>query len=78
MVSTVIFALMLLNDVDLEDFIMSGTVMDFSKHRVHPLYGFQQKNLDKESKEMISARINNVTMDAPSELIPEDFKNATN
>ena len=48
--------------------------MDFTKHNVHPLFGFQQKKLNKETKEMLSARINDVQIDTPKNLIPEDFK----
>jgi type III secretory pathway component EscU len=39
-ISAITVVIMVLNDVKLEDFIASGEVMNFSKHRVHPLFGF--------------------------------------
>ena len=39
-VSAVTIVVMILNDYKLDDFISSGEVMNFSKNKVHPLYGF--------------------------------------
>ena len=74
LVSGITIVIMILNDVKLDQFVSSSQVMDFTKHNVHPLFGFQQKKLNKETKEMLSARINDVTIDTPKNLIPEDLK----
>lgn len=73
-VSGISIVIMILNDVKLDQFVSSSQVMDFTKHNVHPLFGFQQKKLNKETKEMLSARINDVVIDTPKNLIPEDLK----
>jgi hypothetical protein len=73
-ISTIVIIVLLINDYELDNFMQSGQVQDFSKHKVHPLFGFQQKNLDKETKDMLSARINNYSIETPKDLVPEDFK----
>lgn len=40
MAVTFAIVILLINDYDLDDFISSGQVLDFTKHKVHPLYGF--------------------------------------
>ena len=73
--SIIAIVILLLSDYELDKFMQSGQVLDFTKHKVHPLFGFQQKNtLNKESKDMLSARINNYTIETPKDLVPEDMK----
>ena len=76
-IAAIRMAVLVKNRQGLNEFIQSQEVIDFTTHDIHPLFAYLQKNLDEQTKVMLSARKHGLDLIVPKEKVPEDMKNMT-